>query len=95
MTLQECAEELAKELENVKPEQIKILKVVDHKDCSNASKGRRLSEFINGFQYEISILYGVKRAFRDIVSKFSANGSMTPAILEFLTVNSVAELRDA
>ena len=71
------------------------MKVVDHKDCSNVSKDRSLQEFINGFQYQISILYGVKREFREIVAKFSANGSMTAAILEFLSVNSVAELRDA
>ena len=50
------------------------------------------SEF-NGWQ--VTIVYGIRNQFKDIVALFSTDGSMSESFLKLLTVSSVGELRSA
>ena len=80
--------------ESMKAEQFIVLTVND-RDITNASLETTLSShLIEGEPgWSIKISYGIRPIFRDIMTKFSSNGSMPQSILSLLTVKSIAEIR--
>lgn len=78
-----------------KKEDIVLLKL-DSVDISGADLSDSLLAHYSGDKsWEISITYGIKPTFRDVVLAFNANGSVSAKIFKILTASSISELRDA
>ena len=66
------------------------------KDVTFAPRSDTLRQhYRSGNGYQVTIEYKIKRIFREIVFLFSSNGCMQPALLSFLSVDSIQALRNA
>ena len=88
-------DELAKKLDaGIKPNQVAILKISgkDVKDCAKTDTLRQHND--GGEEWKMTLEYAIGPTFRDIVSIFKSNGSMTESILTFVkNASTVEEVR--
>ena len=71
---------------NMKPEQFIVLTINGRAATNAALESTLQSHAIEDEPlYKFKITYGIRPIFRDIMAKFSSNGSMSDSILSLLT----------